>query len=133
MLVEEGDLGLGIKNTARVVPTAQVLGTLELFNGILGRLKLRCSHSAGLRFGLWFGFGNGHTLGFGVLDGHGLFDGFGFRLKNTLEAAEDTGELEDSEHVQPEADEVAEIESVDVDVPEPMDAQPEFAEPAAPM
>ena len=49
-----------------------------------------------------------------------------------LEAAEDTGELEDSEHVQPEADEVAEIESVDVDVPEPMDAQPEFAEPAAP-
>lgn len=51
---------------------------------------------------------------------------------DTLEAAEDTGELEDSEHVQPEADEVAEIESVDVDVPEPMDAQPEFAEPAAP-
>ena len=51
---------------------------------------------------------------------------------DTLEAAEDTGELEDSEHVQPEADEVAEIESVDVDVPEPMDAQPEFAEPTAP-
>ncbi len=51
---------------------------------------------------------------------------------DTIEAAEDTGELEDSEHVQPEADEVAEIESVDVDVPEPMDAQPEFAEPAAP-
>lgn len=49
-----------------------------------------------------------------------------------LEAAEDTGELEDFEHVQPEADEVAEIESVDVDVPEPMDAQPEFAEPTAP-
>ena len=51
---------------------------------------------------------------------------------DTLEAAEDTGELEDSECVQPEADEVAEIESIDVDVPEPMDAQPEFAEPAAP-
>lgn len=51
---------------------------------------------------------------------------------DTPEAAGDTGELEDSEHVQPEADEVAEIESVDVDVPEPMDAQPEFAEPAAP-
>ena len=49
-----------------------------------------------------------------------------------LEAAEDTGELEDFEHVQPEADEVAEFESVDVDVPEPMDARPEFAEPAAP-
>ena len=51
---------------------------------------------------------------------------------DTLEAAEDTGELEDSERVQPEADEVAEIESIDVDVPEPMDAQPELAEPAAP-
>ena len=51
---------------------------------------------------------------------------------DTLEAAEDAGELEDSEHVQPEADEVAEIESVAVDVPEPMDAQPEFAEPATP-
>lgn len=51
---------------------------------------------------------------------------------DAFEAVEDTGELEDSEHVQPEADEVAEIESVDVDVPEPMDAQPEFAEPAAP-
>lgn len=51
---------------------------------------------------------------------------------DTLEAAEDTGELEDFEHVQPEADEVAEFESIDVDVPELMDAQPEFAEPAAP-
>lgn len=51
---------------------------------------------------------------------------------DAFEAVEDTGELEDSEHVQPEADEVAEIESVDVDVPEPMDAQPEFAEPPAP-
>lgn len=51
---------------------------------------------------------------------------------DALEVVEDTGELEDSEHVQPEADEVAEIESVDVDVPEPMDAQPEFAEPPAP-
>ena len=51
---------------------------------------------------------------------------------DALEVVEDTGELEDSEHVQPEADEVAEIESVDVDVPESMDAQPEFAEPATP-
>lgn len=48
---------------------------------------------------------------------------------DALEAAEDTGELEDSEHVQSEADEVAEIEFVDVDVPEPMGAQPEAAEP----
>ena len=51
---------------------------------------------------------------------------------DAFEAVEDTGELEDSEHVQPEADEVAEIESVDVDVPESMDAQPDFAEPATP-
>lgn len=47
---------------------------------------------------------------------------------DVLEAVEDTGELEDFEHVQPEADEVAEFESVDVDVPEPMDAQSEAAE-----
>lgn len=51
---------------------------------------------------------------------------------DTLEAVEDIGELEDSEHVQPEVDEVAETESVDVDVSESMDAQPEFAEPATP-
>lgn len=51
---------------------------------------------------------------------------------DTLEAVEDIGELEDSEHVQPEADEAAEIESFDVDVPESTDAQPEFAEPAIP-
>lgn len=51
---------------------------------------------------------------------------------DAIEVVDDTGELEDSEHVQPEADEVAEIESVDVDVPESMDAQPEFAEPAIP-
>lgn len=47
---------------------------------------------------------------------------------DVLEAVEDTGELEDFEHVQPEADEVAEFESVDVDVPEPMGAQSEAAE-----
>lgn len=51
---------------------------------------------------------------------------------DALEVVEDTGELEDSEHVQPEADEVVEIEFVDVDAPEPMDAQPEFSEPATP-
>lgn len=51
---------------------------------------------------------------------------------DTLEAVEDIGELEDSEHVQSEADEAAEIESFDVDVPESTDAQPEFAEPAIP-
>ena len=45
------------------------------------------------------------------------------------EAIEVADEPEDSEHVQSEADEVAEIESVDADVPEPMDAQPEAAEP----
>ena len=82
MLVEKGNLGLGIKHTARVVPTAQVLGTLELFNGVLGRLKLRCSHDAGLKFELWFGFRNGRNLGFGVRDGHGLFNGFKFRLEH---------------------------------------------------
>ena len=82
MLVEKGNLGLGIKHTARVVPTAQVLGTLELFNGVLGRLKLRCSHDAGLKFDLWFGFRNGRNLGFGVRDGHGLFNGFKFRLEH---------------------------------------------------
>lgn len=45
------------------------------------------------------------------------------------EVIEVADESVDSEHVQSEADEVAEIESVDVDVPEPMDAQPEAAEP----
>lgn len=45
------------------------------------------------------------------------------------EVIEVADEPNDSEHVHPEADEVAEIESVDVDVPEPMGAQPEAAEP----
>ena len=45
------------------------------------------------------------------------------------EVIEVADESVDSEHVQSEADEVAEIESVDVDVPEPMGAQPEAAGP----
>lgn len=45
------------------------------------------------------------------------------------EAIEAADESEDSEHVQPEADEVTEIESVDADAPEPMGAQPEAVEP----
>ncbi len=47
------------------------------------------------------------------------------------EAVEDAGEPESVERIQPKTNETAETEAVEADVPEPVGAQPEVAEPAA--